>query len=61
MKNRKILASLLVCALLAGSLFTLSACGKQNQIGSRQIEDPIEISISIKYPDKAKKPDIEAV
>jgi hypothetical protein len=61
MKNRKILASLLVCALLTGILFALSACGKPNQNGSQQIENPIEITISIKYPDKAKKPDIEAV
>ncbi len=61
MKKRKIMASLLVCALLTGIMFALSACGKPNQIGSQQIENPIEISISIKYPEKAKKPDIEAV
>ena len=61
MKKRRILASLLVCALLSGIMFALSACGKPNQIGSQQIENPIEISISIKYPEKAKKPDIEAV
>lgn len=59
MKHR-ILTGMILTAFLCGAMLMVSACG-ENEEANAPIVSPIEISISIDYPDKASWDDVKDV
>ena len=61
--KRKVLSLLLVCALAVSMSAIISGCGKSSSSSSSSanISEPIKIAISIDYPSKSKKADLENI
>ncbi|MFQ9891817.1 MAG: DUF4430 domain-containing protein [Emergencia sp.] len=59
MKNR-ILTGIILTAVLCTSMFIVSGCGKDEEADA-PIISPIEITLSIDYPDKASWEDVKDV
>lgn len=57
--KKRTLANLIICLLVFSSIFVVTACGKDTE--ETPIVHPIEITMSINYPQKADLEDVKDV